>query len=129
MKYQELLNALLTDAEDDCFAYYGLRATTEFHDIGDELENSFVWIDGEKTDEELDGVSTMGIKNSDEQGLIEAIKNLGRDACKKFDVDFKGCHSYVGQNFILVKGDSATAGEDKGESVIRNPIVVAVFNQ
>ncbi|WP_409036815.1 hypothetical protein [Mannheimia haemolytica] len=126
--YQKLLNALLNDADEDCFAVYGLRATTDVHQVGDELGNSFVWVDGEKTDEELDGICTMGIQNADEAGLLNAIKNLGRDVCKKFDVEFKGFQSYCGQNFILVKGDSARGGEDKGESIIRNPIVVAVFN-
>ena len=31
------------------------------------------------------------------------------------------------RNFVLIKGDSATAGEDNGEWVIKNPVVVAVL--
>ena len=84
-------------------------------------------MDGEKTEEELDGISTMGIKSVSEDAVIAAVKNLGRDACARFGVEANVYHSYFGQNFVLVKGDSATAGEDKGEWVIRNPVVVAVL--
>ena len=91
------------------------------------MSNSFVWVDGEKTEEELDGISTMGIKDLTEEAVIRAIKCLGRDACEYFGVKANVFHSYVGQNFVLIKGDSATAGDDNGEWVIKNPVVVAVL--
>ena len=122
---QKIINIIEND--DDCFAFYGIRATTEEHSAGEELSNSFVWIDGEKTEEELDGISTMGIKDLTEEAVIRAIKCLGRDACEYFGVKANVFHSYVGQNFVLIKGDSATAGDDNGEWVIKNPVVVAVL--
>nr|DAP79036.1 MAG TPA: hypothetical protein [Caudoviricetes sp.] len=122
---QKIINIIEND--DDCFAFYGIRATTEEHLAGEELSNSFVWIDGEKTEEELDGISTMGIKDLTEEAVIRAIKCLGRDACEYFGVKANVFHSYVGQNFVLIKGDSATAGDDNGEWVIKNPVVVAVL--
>lgn len=122
---QKIINIIEND--DDCFAFYGIRATTEEHTAGEELSNSFVWVDGEKTEEELDGISTMGIKDLTEEAVIRTIKCLGRDACEHFGVKANVYHSYVGQNFVLIKGDSAAAGEDNGEWVIRNPVVVAVL--
>lgn len=47
-KFEELLSILIQDSDDDYFAYYGLRATTELHYVGEELECSYVWIDGKK---------------------------------------------------------------------------------
>lgn len=122
---QKIINIIEND--DDCFAFYGIRATTEEHSAGEELSNSFIWVDGEKTEEELDGISTMGIKDLTEEAVIRAIKCLGRDACEYFGVKENVFHSYVGQNFVLIKGDSATAGDDNGEWVIKNPVVVAVL--
>ena len=122
---QKIINIIEND--DDCFAFYGIRATTEEHSAGEELSNSFFWVDGEKTEEELDGISTMGIKDLTEEAVIRAIKCLGRDACEYFGVKTNVFHSYVGQNFVLIKGDSATAGDDNGEWVIKNPVVVAVL--
>lgn len=127
-KFEELLSILIQDSDDDYFAYYGLRATTELHYVGEELECSYVWIDGEKTEEELNGTSSMGIMNTDRDSLVKAIINLGKDACEQFGIDANVFHSYAGTNFVLIKGDSAFAGEDKGESIIRNAFVVAVFN-
>jgi hypothetical protein len=122
---QKIINIIEND--DDCFAFYGIRATTEEHSAGEELSNSFIWVDGEKTEEELDGISTMGIKDLTEEAVIRAIKCLGRDACEYFGVKANVFHSYVGQNFVLIKGDSAIAGDDNGEWVIKNPVVVAVL--
>lgn len=127
-KFEELLSILIQDSDDDCFACYGLRATTELHNVGEDLECSYVWIDGEKTEEKLNGTSSMGIANIDRDSLVKAIINLGKGACKKFGIDANVFHNYTGTNFVLIKGDSACAGEDKGESIIRNAIVIAVFN-
>lgn len=126
--FTKLLDSLINDADNADFdAVYGLRVHHEHCKPGDKLDNSYTWIDGEQTDEELEGVCTIGIPSIDVEGLSSAIKNLGRSACSYFDVDSNKWHDYWGECFVLVRGDYDMCGDDVGERIIVNPVVVAVF--
>ena len=122
----------IMEQDDDCFAVWGIRAVAQCYGIpeaGEELANSYVWVDGEWTDEELDGVCTMGIKAANRESIETAIRNLGRDACKFFEIDPpRDWFTYQADAYVLVKGESGRSGEDKGETIIENGIAVAVFN-
>lgn len=126
--FTDLLTALTTD-NDENLGLYGLRIHHQKAEIGEMLENSYTWVDGEQTDEELDGTCTMGIENANEAGLIKAIKNLGREACEKFGIDGNSFHTYHGVQYVLVRGDFGRAGEDKDELILSNPIVIAAFDK
>lgn len=98
------------------FDIYGLRVvhSGDEVEVGEELPNSFRWEEGERTNEELDGVSTIGIGSSEQ--IDHAVKIVKR-----------GGYEPVGEQVVLVGGESAGWGEDPGERVIRNARVLAVF--
>lgn len=87
-KFQSLLSTLERLHDEDPFMAYGLRSTRHPSESkpGAKLRNSFVWEDGEKTNRQLNGVSTIGIPAHDinERGLVKAIQRLGRSAAKLF---------------------------------------------
>ena len=86
--------------------------------VGDDLPPSRVWIDGELTDELLDGTSTYGVNGSG--GVGRALKDMGLSR-------ERGEHGYYGNVIYLVAGDRASVGEDFGERVIKDAKVIAVY--
>jgi hypothetical protein len=109
-----VVNQIKEAIEDDPHADWGLRVIPHDHPVneGDELPPSYRWDDGEQTDEELDGTSTIGIRAN---GSVErAIKVLNQGG-------------YVGAQVALVRGDSRGAGEDPGEVLLSDAEVVLVW--
>ena len=124
-KFQSLLSTLERLHDEDPFMAYGLRSTRHPSESkpGAKLRNSFVWEDGEKTNRQLNGVSTIGIPAHDinERGLVKAIQRLGRSAAKLFGVPPGTVYiDYGGDDVILVQGDSSEGGEDMHEYIIRH---------
>lgn len=62
-KFYELHNLITKIVEDDSWASLGLRATRKESEIvvGEYLEDSYIWVDGVCTDDQLDGVCALGI--------------------------------------------------------------------
>ena len=91
---------------DDSYVYYGVRC---HHGtpvaVGETVENSFVWIDGEKTSEMLDGTCAINLKRKDVESLIDAYRYLG--------------------DMIVIAGDYMQYGDDDGEIVIQNAVRIA----
>jgi len=108
-------NILETDyiksLNDDPHAVYGLRVIPHGYEVktGDYLDNSKKWVDGEITDENLPGVSTIGIEKGDISKAINQLIKAG----------------YSGKQIALVKGDSAGYGDDVYERLIKNAEVVS----
>ena len=72
---------------------------------------SLVWIDGEMTDEELDGISATVIDTND----IE--RSLNRHSREGYD----------GGHIAILAGSYSVPGEDAGEVVMENPDVIAIL--
>ena len=112
---------------DDPVYTYGLRVLPDdFTDpvkLGDSVPSSFVWQDGEITDEEIDGISTAGIRRSDLDSVLAAMKNIG--------VTGKNGPNgyYFGSRVVLVRGDSNGSGQDVGETIIRDPEVLGEWKK
>ena len=70
--------------------------------LGETLDNSFVWVDGEITDEELNGTCAIRIDDA------ELAKG------------------YYGDHVAIIGGDSVEYGQDLGEIIIRNAEVLEV---
>lgn len=47
------------------FGYIGVRVQEDPFTLGETLDNSFVWVDGEMTDEELDGTCAVKIDEAE----------------------------------------------------------------
>lgn len=95
--------AKLAKSDKREYEYYGLRMHDGETSIGEILPNSFVWIDGDWTEEELDGTCAVDLRNQKAEQL---------------------CSTYFG-NAIVIAGNSASYGEDDGEIIICDAIRVA----
>ena len=104
----------ITDAinADGGMGEYGLRVLPhdDAAEVGDMLAPSFVWIDGEQTEDELSGTSSIGCGADTVARALAIIERAG----------------YSGSRIALIVGDRAESGEDEGERVIRDAQVLAV---
>ena len=124
-KFYELHNLIAKIVEDDSWACLGLRATRNESEnaVGEYLDDSYIWVDGVCTDDQLKGVCALGIDadNYSEQDLIDLIKMHGKEWCEFFGIESSDAkYGYDGINLILVQGDESTRGEDNGEYIISN---------
>ncbi len=84
----------------------GIRTQEEPFAPGPIDHVSHVWIDGEDTGEELEGICAIEI------GALKWAALASR---------------YYGRHVAIVCGDSCSWGEDEGEIIIQNPVVVEVL--
>lgn len=91
----------IKDAYD--YGYIGIRVSENEFTKGEILDNSFVWIDGEMTDEELDGTCAIMLK------------------------DAKLANSYVGDHVAIIGSDIMEYGQDLGEIILRDAEVLEVI--
>ena len=112
---QKKIDELLEDRE---YIYYAIRVLPNDMPepkIGDVLEPSYQWIDGERTEEGLGGTSGIGLLGARETKPISLEK-----------VD--QLMQYAGDKIAIIAGDNGYAGEDPGEIVIEDAEVLAIFN-
>lgn len=102
----EMIQRAKEIAEDLNWEYgvIGIRVQEVPFELGEMNHVSKVWVDGDETDEELDGV------------CAQAVNTLG-----KYD------NQYFGDHVAIVAGYEYSYGEDPGEIIIRDPVVVAIF--
>ena len=101
----ETLNALLVKNGYDKHEHVarGIRMDDKLFVLGETVPNSRIWVDGEPTDQYLDGVSVIGYP-------------ITTDGLYVYD------HAY------LVEGDAREFGEDDGELILRNARVIAILD-
>lgn len=124
---QEIADTI--EHDDDEYADYGLRVIDKDYDgydsvaVGSELDESSQWSDGEYTSEGLGGSSVSAIEDHSHTGVMKALKNLGATGAN-------GPNGYyLGDKVLLVKGERKMYGEDVGEWVIKDPVVVGVWRK
>lgn len=105
------MSELMDILESGKYNYYGLRGATN-HDVENinrgYLDCSYNWIDGEKTDDPLDGTCALSI--GDFLTENEIIKRYNRCAM------YNASH---GTNIVLLIADnSQTYGEDENEVIL-----------
>lgn len=93
----EKAKCLMVDAD-----YCAVRVCPEMVEAGQVLQPSFVWVDGDITDEQLDG--TCGI-----------------------DIDSHPACGYMGECIAVIAGNEVSWGEDVGEIIIKNAEVISVL--
>lgn len=111
-----VVDEIKDEIEDDPHADWGLRVIPHDHevDVDAELPPSNRWEGGEMTDEELDGTSAIGIRGAGDIGRAIKILNAA---------------GYQGAQVALVRGESQGSGEDPGEVVLRDAVVVRVWQK
>jgi len=99
-------------AEDEFFEHVAVRVVEEDasgFSVGDVLPPSRVWDDGVATDETLSG--TSGIDAG--KGKLAKALDLSKQ--------------YTGKTMLIIGGDRGDAGEDAGEVIIKDAVVVGVI--
>lgn len=91
----------IEDAYD--YGYIGIRVSENEFTEGETLDNSFLWVDVEMTDEELDGTCAIMLK------------------------DAKLANTYFGNHVAIIGSDSMEYGQDLGEIILRNAEVLEVI--
>jgi hypothetical protein len=106
-------------AELSGYAYIGIRAMTggEVVGEGDELSKSFVWIDGERTNERLEGTCAVNCGFD------------GFDSLDRLSEALKIVKAYDGQVVLVGTNTETYEGNDVGEIVMPNAVVIAVINE
>ena len=86
----------------DC-GYIGIRVSEYKFTKGEILDNSFVWVDGKMTGEELDGTCAIMLKDAE-------LANV-----------------YHGSHVAIIGSDSMEYGQDLGEIILRDAEVLEVI--
>lgn len=100
---ESIMNRVEEIRENCDYEIIGVRVQENEFTEGEILDNSFIWIDGEMTDEELDGTCAVKLEDA------ELAKG------------------YFGEHVAIIVGESFTYGEDLGEIIIRNAEVLEVI--
>lgn len=108
---QEIMNLIEENEWNYDYDVVAIRTQEVPFELGEMDHKSLVWVDGEETDEELDGVSATVCTN------IKAVKEHTGES-------FGG---YCGQYTAIIGGSSYTYGEDVGEVVIEDAEVLYIF--
>lgn len=93
------------------FDRYGLRVTDEPLTVGVKPPNSRVWIDGNPTDDLLDGASMVIVEKGDIQRAL------------------KGIDPYPGKHISLIGSNYGQWGEDVGEWVAKDGKVLSSWSR
>jgi len=108
---------------------FGIRVLPSDHDTysaiqkGMQLPVSHKWKNGEYTEAKLKGTSAIAIRDATEEGVIKALR-LGGLTGKTGPNGY-----YVGDKVVLIRGERLGGGQDVGEGVFRNAVVVGVWKK
>lgn len=100
---ENIMNRIEEIRENSDYEYIGVRVQENEFVKGEILDNSFVWVDGEITDEELDGTCAVKLEDA------ELAKG------------------YFGDHVAIIGGDYMEYGQDLGEIIIRDAEVLEVI--
>lgn len=96
---------------DEMHEVFAIRTQNVPFEMGKIDHKSLVWIDGDMTDEELDGISATVIDADD----IE--RSLNRHSREGYD----------GEHVAILAGGYSVPGEDTGEIIMEAPDVIAIL--
>lgn len=115
----EQLNEII---EKSGFEKIGLRVMTggKVASVGDQLENSFVWVDGDCTSEQLEGVSALDLE-FDGWEIEESRLNEMLEIAKTYNLLSDN------EQIIIVGGNDGYEGNDQYEVVIDDAHCIAIL--
>lgn len=100
--------AIEADEKHETFA---IRTQDVPFEVGRIDHKSLVWIDGEMTDEELDGICATVIDTND---IERSLNRHNREG-------------YYGEHIAILAGGYSMSGEDVGEIIMEDPDVIAIL--
>lgn len=103
LNFEDIRNRMNEIMWDEGWGIVALRAQLEPFELGDLDHNSVVWIDGEETDEELNGACGLGVDD------VELI------------------NQYFNDHIAIIAGDRYEYGNDAGEIIIEDAQVVKII--
>lgn len=107
MTLNEIREMIENAGLEDRYDYIGIRTQEQPFELGRIDHLSKVWVDGEETDEELNGISVTGINSRAVEWHMDG--------------------TYYGDHVAIICGNRAEYGEDEGEIVIEDAIVEIVI--
>ena len=105
MTTAEIIKAMDEVESETWYEVYGIRTQEMPFELGEIDHCSHVWENGEETDEEMDGICCT------------------RREYAKLHAD----GYYFGEHIAIIAGTRYTDGEDDGEIIIRDPVVVRIL--
>lgn len=116
----EQLNEII---EESGFNKIGLRVMTggKVVAVGEQLENSFVWVDGDCTSEQLEGVSALDLE-FDGWEIEESRLNEMLEIAKTYNLLSDN------EQVVIVGGNDGYEGNDQHEVVIYDAHCIAVLS-
>lgn len=103
LNFEEIKNRMNEIMWDNGWGIVALRAQAEPFELGELAHNSVVWIDGEETEEELNGACGLALDD------VELINN------------------YYNDHIAIIAGDRYEWGQDPGELIIEDAQVVEII--
>ena len=99
---ESIINRIDEIKENSEFEYIGVRVQESEFAEGEILDPSFIWVDGEMTDEELGGTCAVKIE------------------------DAHLANNYFGDHVAIIGSNSMEYGQDLGEIILRDAEVIEV---
>ena len=100
---ENIINRIAEIKENAEYEYIGVRVQENKFTEGEVLDPSFVWVDGEMTDEELNGACAVRLEDA----------NLA--------------NGYFGDHVAIIGSNSMEYGQDLGEIILRDAEVMEVI--
>ena len=101
--------------------FIGIRYDDNVYQLGDELENSHDWPEGNWTETELNGACAVDVMSpgGDYQDL---------DEFKKHAIEqLNDSNEYLNENVYLISGTSYEYGNDPNEVILSNPEIIGIL--
>lgn len=98
----------------------GIRHDDNVYQLGDELENSHDWPEGNWTETELDGACAIDVADACSYDSLDELKET---AIRRLN----DSNEYLNENVYLISGTSHEYGNDPNEVILRNPEVIGIL--
>ena len=101
--------------------FIGIRYDDNAYQLGDELENSHDWPEGNWTETELDGACAVNMMSSG--GDYQDLDEFKKHAIEQLN----DSNEYLNENVYLISGTSYEYGNDPNEVILTNPEVIGIL--
>ena len=92
------------------YEFIGIRIQEENFEVGKVTHNSRIWIDGDETEEELDGICAVKVDKTNVEKRFAKANNL-----------------YFGEHVAIIVSNDAEWGEDEHEIIMKNAEVAYII--